>query len=105
LDADLLDGMDSSNYMRKVSMPAGNDLNSFTTPNAFITWDTGGGAVYNTPYGTLAQGSARVFVVRNWGHTGSRFTQEYIEVYPRDTVERRWIRNYDGQWGNWYLEL
>lgn len=88
----------------KVSAPIDRDCNSFKDINTFCTFDTGDGSFKNTPDGTLSQGSAQVFMVVNRGHHSTRLQQEFIYLYPKDSVAR-YKRNFDGtRWGNWYKE-
>lgn len=86
----------------KVSAPIDRDCNSFKDINTFCTFDTGDGDFKNTPDGTLSQGSAQVFMVVNRGHHSTRLQQEFIYLYPKDSVAR-YKRNFDGtRWSNWY---
>lgn len=89
----------------KVPYPEDRDCNSFKTLNAFCVFDTGAGDFKNTPEGTLAYGSAQVFILTNRGYTEGRFQQEFVYVYPQDHITR-WVRNFNadsgGQWGRWW---
>ena len=89
----------------KVVPPKDRDCNSFKKVNAFCVFDTGAGDFKNTPEGTLAYGSARVFLLVNRGLNNSRMQQEFINIYPENNITR-WVRNYNGdgvvRWGNWY---
>lgn len=89
----------------KVPYPEDRDCNSFKTLNAFCTFDTGIGDFKNTPEGTLAYGSAKVFVLTNRGYVEGRIQQEFVYVYPQDRITK-WIRNFNsdngGQWGRWW---
>ncbi|ASZ76627.1 tail fiber protein [Clostridium phage CP3] len=93
-----------TDVLLKVSAPLDRDCNSFKDINTFCTFDTGDGNFKNTPDGTLSQGSAQVFMVVNRGHHSTRLQQEFIYLYPKDSVAR-YKRNFDGtRWGNWYKE-
>lgn len=88
----------------KVPYPEDRDCNSFKTLNAFCAFDTGLGDFKNTPEGTLTQGSARVFLLKNIGYNLGRFQQEFINLYPEDRITK-FTRNYiyeTNSWGNWY---
>lgn len=89
----------------KVPYPEDRDCNSFKNLNAFCTFDTGIGDFKNTPEGTLAYGSAKVFVLTNRGYVEGRIQQEFVYVYPQDRITK-WIRNFNsdngGQWGRWW---
>lgn len=89
----------------KVSYPEDRDCNSFKTLNAFCVFDTGIGDFKNTPEGTLAYRSAKVFVLTNRGYVKGRIQQEFVYVYPQDRITK-WIRNFNsdsgGQWGRWW---
>lgn len=88
----------------KVPYPEDRDCNSFKTLNAFCAFDTGLGDFKNTPEGTLIQGSARVFLLKNIGYNLGRFQQEFINLYPEDRITK-YTRNYiyeTNSWGNWY---
>ncbi|PWX07516.1 hypothetical protein CYK70_09485 [Clostridium perfringens] len=88
----------------KVPYPEDRDCNSFKTLNAFCAFDTGLGDFKNTPEGTLTQGSARVFLLKNIGYNLGRFQQEFINLYPEDRITK-YTRNYiyeTNSWGNWY---
>ncbi|BDU92660.1 pyocin knob domain-containing protein [Clostridium perfringens] len=88
----------------KVPYPEDRDCNSFKTLNAFCAFDTGLGDFKNTPEGTLTQGSARVFLLKNIGYNLGRFQQEFINLYPEDRITT-YTRNYiyeTNSWGNWY---
>lgn len=89
----------------KVPYPEDRDCNSFKTLNAFCVFDTGIGDFKNTPEGTLAYGSAKVFVLMNRGYNGGRIQQEFVYVYPTERVTR-WVRNYasdnENSWGRWH---
>ncbi|WAB24102.1 tail fiber protein [Clostridium phage A2] len=92
--------------IQKVDVPVDRDCNSFKAGNSFCSFDTGNGDFKNTPEGTLAQGSARVFILRNTGlgDGKNRFQQEFINLYPSDTITR-YIRNYvyeSNTWGKWH---
>lgn len=86
----------------KVSAPLDRDCNSFKQANAFFYFDTGTGDFKNTPEGTLAHMSNRVFIVRNIGERG--FQQEFINLYPTNKITR-YVRNYtsgNNSWSKWY---
>ncbi len=89
----------------KFHYPEDRDCNSFKTLNAFCVFDTGAGDFKNTPEGTLAYGSAKVFVLTNRGYSDGRIQQEFVYVYPTERVTR-WVRNYasdnENPWGRWY---
>lgn len=89
----------------KVPYPKDRDCNSFKTLNAFCVFDTGIGDFKNTPEGTLAYGSSKVFVLTNRGYSDGRIQQEFVYVYPTERVTR-WVRNYandnENPWGRWY---
>ena len=88
----------------KVPYPEDRDCNSFKTLNAFCAFDTGLGDFKNTPEGTLTQGSARVFLLKNIGYNLGRFQQDFINLYPEDRITK-YTRNYiyeTNSWGNWY---
>lgn len=89
----------------KVPYPEDRDCNSFKTLNAFCAFDTGIGDFKNTPEGTLAYGSAKVFVLTNRGYVEGRIQQEFVYVYPQDHITK-WVRNFNsdngGQWGRWW---
>lgn len=88
----------------KVPYPEDRDCNSFKILNAFCAFDTGLGDFKNTPEGTLTQGSARVFLLKNIGYNLGRFQQEFINLYPEDRITK-YTRNYiyeTNSWGNWY---
>ena len=89
----------------KVEPPKDRDCNSFKKANAFCVFDTGAGDFKNTPEGTLAYGSARVFLLVNRGLNNNRIQQEFINIFPENNITR-WVRNYNGdgvvKWGNWY---
>ncbi|XZJ78210.1 hypothetical protein ACSXC8_10155 [Clostridium perfringens] len=89
----------------KVHYPEDRDCNSFKTLNAFCVFDTGIGDFKNTPEGTLAYGSAKVFVLTNRGYVEGRIQQEFVYVYPQDHITK-WVRNFNsdngGQWGRWW---
>jgi hypothetical protein len=81
--------------------PTNRDLNNFTELNSYWVFDTGKGAVLNTPDGDLANGSAKVGMVRNTAFFNSRLVQEMMFIYPLNGT-RYYIRNKtDGTWGNW----
>lgn len=93
---------DTQGIMLKGTVPASRDCNDFKDFNRWIAWDTGVGDFKNTPEGTLAQGTARVFMVANKGYSSTRFQQEFINVYNSNCITR-FIRNYNGtSWGAWY---
>lgn len=96
---------EKDDVLLKVGIPEDRDCNSFKELNAFCTFDTGAGDFRNTPEGTLAKGSSRVFLLINRGFTTTRFQQEFINLYPQDRITR-YIRNFNadgnGIWGNWY---
>jgi hypothetical protein len=101
LDADMVDGLHAADITRKVSPPTTNDCNDFTTLNAFFTWDTGAGSFQNTPEGTLASGSSKVFLVTNYGYSGGRIIQEFSYLYPSSSINR-WMRiRTDNTWSSW----
>ena len=88
----------------KVNVPLDRDCNNFKQVNAFFSFDTGSGDFKNTPEGTLAQGSSRVFTIRNYGYSEGRFQQEFINLYPANKITR-YIRNYiyeSNSWSKWY---
>lgn len=89
----------------KVGPPKDRDCNSFRGVNVFCVFDTGAGDFKNTPEGTLAYGSARVFLLVNRGLNTNRLQQEFINIFPENNITR-WVRNYNGdgvvKWGNWY---
>lgn len=89
----------------KVEPPKDRDCNSFKKVNVFCVFDTGAGDFKNTPEGTLAYGSARVFLLVNRGLNNNRIQQEFINIFPENNITR-WVRNYNGdgvvKWGNWY---
>lgn len=89
----------------KVAPPKNRDCNSFRGVNVFCVFDTGAGDFKNTPEGTLAYGSSRVFLLVNRGLNTNRIQQEFINIFPENNVTR-WVRNYNGdgvvKWGNWY---
>ncbi|WP_415331003.1 hypothetical protein [Clostridium perfringens] len=89
----------------KVPYPEDRDCNSFKTLNAFCVFDTGIGDFKNTPEGTLAYGSAKVFVLTNRGYSDGRIQQEFVYVYPTERITR-WVRNYasdnENPWGRWH---
>ncbi|MDU1966852.1 MAG: hypothetical protein E6748_04150 [Clostridium perfringens] len=89
----------------KVPYPEDRDCNSFKNLNAFCVFDTGIGDFKNTPEGTLAYGSAKVFVLTNRGYSDGRIQQEFVYVYPTERITR-WVRNYasdnENPWGRWY---
>lgn len=92
--------------IQKVDVPVDRDCNSFKAGNSFCSFDTGNGDFKNTPEGTLPQGSARVFILRNTGlgDGKNRFQQEFINLYPDSNITR-YIRNYiyeSNSWGKWY---
>lgn len=91
-----------TDVLLKVSAPLDRDCNSFKQANAFFYFDTGTGDFKNTPEGTLAHMSNRVFIVRNIGERG--FQQEFINLYPTHKITR-YIRNYtsgNNSWSKWY---
>lgn len=96
---------EKDDVLLKVGIPEDRDCNSFKELNAFCTFDTGAGDFRNTPEGTLAKGSSRVFLLINRGFTTTRFQQEFINLYPQDRVTR-YVRNFNadgnGNWGNWW---
>ena len=93
-----------TDVLLKVNAPIDRDCNSFKDINTFCTFDTGDGNFKNTPDGTLSQGSAQVFMIINRGHHSTRLQQEFIYLYPKDSVAH-YKRNFDGtHWGNWYKE-
>ena len=103
LDADLLDGIQSTNYMRKVEAPRSFDCNDFKELNAYFAWDTGNGAFKNTPLGNLEANTSKVFVVKNYGYVEQRISQECIFMYPNN-VTTRYVRSYvdlNNGWGSW----
>lgn len=89
----------------KVEPPKNRDCNSFRGVNVFCVFDTGAGDFKNTPEGTLAYGSSRVFLLINRGLNTNRIQQEFINLFPENNITR-WVRNYNGdgvvKWGNWY---
>ncbi|WP_419867373.1 hypothetical protein [Clostridium perfringens] len=89
----------------KIEPPKDRDCNSFKQVNVFCVFDTGTGDFKNTPEGTLAYGSARVFLLINRGLNTNRIQQEFINIFPENNITR-WVRNYNGdsvvKWGNWY---
>lgn len=92
--------------IQKVDVPVDRDCNSFKAGNSFCSFDTGYGDFKNTPEGTLAQGSARVFILRNTGlgDGKNRFQQEFINLYPGSNITR-YIRNHiyeSNSWSKWY---
>lgn len=92
--------------IQRVDVPVDRDCNSFKAGNSFCSFDTGNGDFKNTPEGTLPQGSARVFILRNigLGDGKNRFQQEFINLYPDSNITR-YIRNYiyeSNSWGKWY---
>ena len=92
--------------MKKVNPPSSHNCNDFKELNAFFSWDTGAGQFLNTPLGTLANGSAQVFVVKNYAYSNTRISQEFIFMYPKH-VTARYIRSFSGDsgenggWGDW----
>ncbi|AZF89409.1 hypothetical protein CPD4_20 [Clostridium phage CPD4] len=93
-----------TDVLLKVNVPLDRDCNTFKQVNAFFSFDTGSGDFKNTPDGTLAQGSSRVFTVRNYGYSEGRFQQEFINIYPANNITR-YIRNYiyeSNSWSKWY---
>lgn len=89
-------------YLRLTSTTY-SDLDSFTTPNQWFSFDTGNGAMANTPEGTLAQGSARCFRVMNIGST-NRIMQYFESTYP---AAKKYIaiRTYDGNSFSAWVQL
>ena len=97
------DKVNHEDTLIKVSVPSDRDCNSFKTLNAFCVFDTGGGDFKNTPYGTLAQGSSKVFVIKNIGFAPTRIQQSFTFVYNERAT---YIRNYDGDrnsWSDWSI--
>lgn len=93
-----------TDVLLKVNVPLDRDCNTFKQVNAFFSFDTGSGDFKNTPDGTLAQGSSRVFTVRNYGYSEGRFQQEFINLYSANNITR-YIRNYiyeSNSWSKWY---
>lgn len=93
-----------TDVLLKVNVPLDRDCNNFKQVNAFFSFDTGSGDFKNTPDGTLAQGSSRVFTIRNYGYSEGRFQQEFINLYPANKITR-YIRNYiyeSNSWSKWY---
>lgn len=101
-DKEISEKAQKSDTLLKVPVPENRDCNSFKTPNAFCTYDTGIGDFKNTPEGILNQGTARVFMIMNKAFSGTRIQQEFINLYPQNRVTR-YIRNFNEEgWGNWY---
>ncbi|UYE91028.1 hypothetical protein P21_00051 [Clostridium phage P21] len=91
-----------TDVLLRVSAPIDRDCNSFRDINTFCSFDTVNGDFKNTPNGTLAQGSAQVFMLINKGYHSTRLQQEFIYLYPKDSVAH-YKRNYESNsWGNWY---
>lgn len=98
----LITQINAEGIMVKGNIPASRDCNDFKDFNRWIAWDTGAGDFKNTPEGTLAKGTARVFVITNRGYSPQRIQQEFINVYPQNRVTR-FVRNYnEAGWGAWY---
>ncbi|PAE17299.1 hypothetical protein CHH91_04650 [Virgibacillus sp. 7505] len=82
--------------------PASGDLNDYQDLNTFFTFDTGKGAMKNTPLGNLAQGSAQVFLVQNFGFSNVRIEQRFTVIYTHSQwAEYRRIKT-ENTWGEWY---
>lgn len=98
-DADTVDGKHATDFIlaensfTKTTDPTNRDLNNFLNPDTYCHFDTGAGAVLNTPLGTLAFGSGIVATVRNIGISAGRFMQCFELYYPSDIVGR-WYRVY-----------
>ena len=96
-----------SNSLVKVDAPSDRDCNSFVQGNCFFTFDTGAGDFRNTPLGTLAMGTAKVFIVKNTGYSSSRLAQEFTLMYDSSNnfIPRRFIRSYRSEqgWSEWTM--
>ncbi|CEK34310.1 hypothetical protein UMC2_35211 [[Clostridium] sordellii] len=90
------------NVLLKVPYPSNRDCNSFKNLNTFFSFDTSIGSFKNTPLGNLEQGSSKIFIVTNRGHSKDRIQQEWVQIYPQNKVTK-YTRNFiSGEWGNWY---
>lgn len=95
------------NTLMRVDAPSDRDCNSFTRVNSFFAFDTGAGDFRNTPLGTLAMGTAKVFVVKNIGYSTSRLLQEFTLMYDdsNEFIPRKFIRSYRSEqgWSEWTM--
>ncbi|SFM21548.1 pyocin knob domain-containing protein [Pelosinus propionicus] len=92
-----------TSFTKSSTTPTNRDLNNFTIADSYWHFDTGSGAVLNTPYGTLANASGQVGMVRNHGGSSARIVQYFDLYYSSGNANplTAWRRTYNGDSGTW----
>lgn len=91
----------SASFTNRLTDPTNRDLNNFKGVDYYWHFDTGGGAVLSTPYGTLANATAQVGTVRNYGINTNRIAQHLDLYYGNVNPLGTWCRFYNGDNNTW----
>jgi hypothetical protein len=100
LNADLLDGLDSTNFARaNTSIVSNVDLNTLTTLGMYYCSDNAAAiTILNNPFSSGASSSMRAFSLLVERHAGYK---QMLTFYSTDD-RRTFVRNaYSGTWGAW----
>lgn len=86
-------------YGLGIAIPAGEDLNNYTTPGSYYSVNTANTATLSN----LPDGVTSGFRLEVKANTGAGWNKQIM--YPNGSVQRIWIRQQGGGWTDWYSTI